>query len=467
MQNDECPIASRAQDHPDAPAVWDGDGVHSFAAYHAAIMRMVRAIPIANQERVGICEPLSFGYLCLLHALLRQGGTVLPLSPRLPDAGMESVVARCGLSRVIRSEELDELARTAGAEGGAHTRSPCDASIVVLTSGSSAAPKAVVHSVASLLSNAHGANTNMPLGQGDRWLLSLPLYHVSGLGTVMRAALAGAAIVIPGTEDLADAIAARSVTHVSVVAMQLAPLLDAWERSGVPASLKGVLAGGSPIPADLIRRAHRMGVPLHVSYGCTEMGSQVTTTRAGASLDELLTSGRALAGRAIIMAKDGEILVRGACLCRGFLGQDGIRACTDAEGWYHTRDTGWMDEEGRLVVSGRRDRMFISGGENICPEEIEELLLQHGDIEAAAVVEVASADYGFRPVAFVRMAQERDLSSVGVRAFLAERVPGFKIPDALWEWPADYPAGGLKTDLVFLRERARELIEAATGLPAR
>ena len=123
------------------------------------------------------------------------------------------------------------------------------------------------------------------------------------------------------------------------------------------------------------------GLPIHTSYGLTEMASQVTTTPPGASPGELRTAGRVLPGREVSISGGGEILVRGETLFAGYVDGEKVDRPLDADGWFHTGDLGDLDEDGYLRVLGRSDNLFISGGENIQPEEIEEALCSLEGVE--------------------------------------------------------------------------------------
>jgi O-succinylbenzoic acid--CoA ligase len=315
---------------------------------------------------------------------------------------------------------------------------------------------------------------------GDRWLLSLPLYHVGGLAILFRCALGGAGVALPDPEAaLAESIESCRATHLSLVATQARRLLD-WgttgrgggesgeEGGGLPGRVRAVLIGGGPVPAPLLDRAVDAGWPAYTTYGCTEMASQVTTTSADASRADLATAGRPLPHRALRIdgdadaetsegseAEAGEILLGGAVLFRGYVEPDGdgdVRLeARDEDGWYPSGDRGRIDAEGRLRVIGRVDRLFISGGENIQPEEIEAALQQADGIDRAVVVPVSHAEYGQRPVAFVRAA---DWNPNEWRRHLAARLPRFKIPDAFEPLPAQAVEGRMKVDRHALRTRA-------------
>lgn len=210
--------------------------------------------------------------------------------------------------------------------------------------------------------------------------------------------------------------------------------------------MKGLLLGGGPLPCSLISKALQAGVPLFTTYGLTEMASQVTTSSPGADQDELGTAGTVLAHRELACSPEGEILVRGKTLFRGYVeGADCVPA-VDQDGWFATGDCGEIDEEGRLWVTGRRDAMFISGGENVHPETIEKALCEVEEVAEAVVVSVADAEFGRRPVAFVRMADGADPPATKLAALLEKHLPRFMIPDRFYSWPSDIVSPGMKPD---------------------
>jgi O-succinylbenzoic acid--CoA ligase len=311
----------------------------------------------------------------------------------------------------------------------------------------------VLHTWANHLYSAKGSNANLPLCPGDRWLLSLPLYHVGGIAILVRCALAGAAVALPDRDAaLAATLKATGATHLSLVATQLRRLLHA--RQDVPPRVRGLLLGGGPLPSDLLRRGHDHGWPLLTSYGSTEMASQITTTAPGASLHDLQTAGRCLPHRRLRVGPEGQIFVAGRTLCRGLVEEGQVRD-PRVDGWFPTGDVGRVDAQGRLHVLGRTDRQFISGGENIQPEEIEAALERIAGVERAVVVPVPDPEYGRRPVAFVQT--ETGSLPSGWRDTLAAVLPSFKIPEALHRLPPAAVEGQMKVDRALLRQNARNL----------
>jgi O-succinylbenzoic acid--CoA ligase len=269
------------------------------------------------------------------------------------------------------------------------------------------------------------------LRRGDRWQLSLPLYHVSGLGVLLRAWLAGAAVVIPASDD-----ALEPATHVSLVPTQLRRLLA--RRSGVQwlRRMKAVLVGGAAPEARLLAAARSAGIRVLPTYGMTELASQVCTLPPDAPRSKWFTSGRLLPFREMELADSGEIRVRGRTRFFGYLVHGRLQRLA-SEGWFGTGDLGALDADGYLTVLGRKDDMFISGGENIQPAEIEQALLALPGITAAIVVPRADPEFGARPVAFVRLA--RRVSEEKLRGLLHRKLPAYKVPVEFLPWPEAVP----------------------------
>jgi o-succinylbenzoate---CoA ligase len=416
-------------------------------------------------SRVALQLPKDERYVALVLALIRAGHVACPISDRLPPRGVAQLLGRAACSALISEDQ--ELLQTAGSglhrlapevllREGRQRAEPADIpqerpATIIFTSGSTGAPKAAIHTFGNHYHSALGSNANIALRPGDRWLHSLPLYHVGGLSILFRCLLAVATVALPqpGTTP-GESIAGLAATHVSLVSSQLSRLLRESVDLG---GLQAVLMGGGPVPPSVVDEALARGLPLHTSYGLTEMSSQVTTTWPGASLEELRTAGRVLPNREVSISEEGEILVRGETLFAGYAEGEKLDRPVDAEGWFHTRDLGEIDESGYLRVGGRMDNLFISGGENVQPEEIEEALCRLEGVDEAVVVPVPDEEFGARPVAFVRAAgrEPEELAQE-----LEPRLPRFKIPISFHPWPEE-ARRGMKADRAALRERARRL----------
>jgi O-succinylbenzoic acid--CoA ligase len=327
---------------------------------------------------------------------------------------------------------------------------------IVLTSGSFGMPKAVLHSYGNHYFSALGSNRNIAVQLGDRWLLSLPLYHVGGLGIVFRMLLGGGAVVVPeGKETIGASVEKYGVTHLSLVSTQLYRWLNEGVSRRTTNRLKAVLVGGGPVPATLIDRAWEAGIPLLTTYGSTEMASQVTTTVPGDQKDHLHTSGKVLDYRHLRIDNQ-EILVKGKTLFKGYVDRDRTALSVDDQGWFRTGDLGRLDDDGYLTCLGRKDNMFVSGGENIFPEEIERQLLLLPQVAEAVVVAREDREFGYRPVAFVKMQEGAVLDREQLVGGLERHIPRFKIPVVFYEWPEQDGREGMKPERQLFTKLAHE-----------
>jgi o-succinylbenzoate---CoA ligase len=453
-----CPLARLAADVPESPAIIADERAITFSELCSLVASFERWIDAKGVHRgsvLAVHGRSSLEYVALLVAALRRGVIFAPLSTRLPTALATTQARDIGAAVKVDPREI-AASRSSSLSSDASSRQPARwllgaPATAVFTSGSTGRPRAAVHSVGNHLISAEGSRKNISLDRGGRWLLSLPMYHVGGLAIVFRCLLSGASIVI-SERDADDAIEAHGITHASFVPTQLQRILASSDAN--LRSLRAVLLGGSQIPAPLIDRALEEGVPIHTSYGLTEMASQVSTTRPGASSQELRTAGFVLPGREVKIDADGRIKVRGGTRFLGFAEGSIVDTPLDSpfetDGWYTTGDVGLFDDQNRLVVLGRGDQVFISGGENIHPAQIEKALLELSGVRDAVVVPLEDAEFGFRPVAFIDSAANCDLESV--RRSLSEKLPRFMLPVALHDLPAPR---GLKHDRAQLADVAR------------
>jgi O-succinylbenzoic acid--CoA ligase len=469
-----CPLRAAAIASPGTPAIVGAGGTLTYGELDLkvnAAAERIGELGFGEGSRVALHLSAGQPYLVLLLALIRAGCVACPLSTRLPPRGIAPMLHEISCPTLITSSEELLEATDAGVRKLHPEKVLADESVVrdrpqasepislaldrpvtiVFTSGSAGAPKGAMHTWGNHYYSALGSNANIALAPGDRWLHSLPLYHVGGLSILFRCLLAGATVALPEPGmPLGKAI--TGATHVSLVSTQLLRLLR--EEAFDPRGLKAILLGGGPIPVSLVDEAVSRGLPIHTSFGLTEMASQVTATPPGASPEELRTSGRLLPHREISISEDAEILVRGETLFAGYITPHAVDLPLNAGGWFHTEDLGELDANGYLRVRGRKDNLFVSGGENVQPEEIEEVLCRLDGVEEAVVVPVPHTEFGFRPVAFVRMVEGS--ARLGDLACTLElHLPRFKIPVSFHEWPEE--TGGMKVDRSYFRELARRL----------
>ena len=186
------------------------------------------------------------------------------------------------------------------------------------------------------------------------------------------------------------------------------------------------MVGGGPTHQKLIQDAITLNIPIHTTYGMTELGSQMSTTPIGGTDQQLLSSGSPLVGWNIRFSDIGEIQVKGPALFLGYIDGENIRDCRDDEGYFSTGDCGSI-KENFLFVKGRRDQMFISGGENIHPENIEKILMKIDGVLYCVVVDIPHPEYGARPVAILNRDAHIHLCDKNIRIFYATISPNLHI----------------------------------------
>ncbi|ABV89284.1 o-succinylbenzoate--CoA ligase [Shewanella pealeana] len=318
----------------------------------------------------------------------------------------------------------------------------------ILTSGSSGTPKAAAHSLANHIASAKGSRELIKLAAEDSWLLSLPLFHIGGLAILNRCALAGACVVFEDKRlSLAQQLVRDKISHLSLVSAQLQQLLANSDSENANNDclnqVKAMLLGGGAISGDLLAELAKRDIKAYTSYGMTEMGSQITTGIARTDG----SSGKLLSGRELKII-DGEIWLKGECLFLGYLSEDGLNLPLNKDGWFYTKDLGHFDANANLCIDGRADNMFISGGENIQPEEIEAALKLHPLISDAIVFPVADAKFGNLPAAILKLNESKLNNSSAnqpleaeLTEFLADKIARFKRPRQYYPWPEVSSAG--------------------------
>ena len=458
MIESSWPLAKAVQRFGDLPAVIEGPSSLTYREYDAQVRKVSAALGVAGidrGDRIGVLALPSAQLPPLLMGCFQRGVIACIMNTRIPRHGLAEqlhrvsgmallvddffTMVRLGHMPTLRTDDL--MKSDVRGEGVPEAFRLDQSATILFTSGSSDEPKAALHSFANHCYNAVASNNNIVVSPGDRWLLSLPLYHVSGISILFRCLFGGAAVVVPESgESLETNITRHGVTHVSLVATQLFRLLQSKNGIAALLRLKAILLGGSAISASLLRQAHEMRLPVHTTYGLTEMASQVTTTPPGASLDALLTSGAPLRADSVMVAEDGEILVRGGTLFRGYVEPKGITLPVNAKGWFPTGDLGRFDEHGNLNVIGRKDNLIVTGGENVQPEEIEKCLCRLPGVLQCVVVPIEDAEFGARLVAFVKKDEKFHVLQSAMQAHLARQLPKYKVPFTFLNWPDEADA---------------------------
>jgi len=476
-----------------AVAVVDHGRRISFVELVADARRVTGALlasGFAPGERAAVWSPNRYEWLVAALGILGAGGAVVPVNTRFKRAEVHHVLDRSG-ARVaftvgeflgvdyastlagLRAELPDLLTVVGFDEGTAADRSlvtfqstgdsvddtVVDASIaavggddvsdVLFTSGTTGAPKGVLMTHAQTLRQFSDWCDMAGLVEGDTYLVVNPFFHMFGYKAGCLASLMRGATIIPkpvfDVDDVLRTVADESVTVFPGPPTVYQSILDHPDR-GVHdlSSLRLAVTGAADIPVELIRRMHEE-LPFRLivtGYGLTEAGT-VTATAPDDDFETIATTvGRARPGLEIRVAGDdgaelptgeaGELLVRGYSVMRGYLDDpDATAAAIDADGWLHTGDLATVDERGCVRIVGRSKDMFIVGGFNAYPAEIENLLLGHPAVARAAVVGMPDARLGEVGMAFVVLAPGAVLEPDDLVAWSREAMANYKVPRAV------------------------------------
>jgi O-succinylbenzoic acid--CoA ligase len=470
-------LRQRASLTPERPAVISAAGTQTFKQLDDSVGVMAEGLLARGVQRgqlVALLAPNSALWVSAVHAVARAGCVLVPLNLRLADAELAWQLQDCGAAgllvnganaergralalrafmspgpgsetcemKVIALEELDAFAPKDS--GGERTSARFDLAAtqsVLYTSGTTGKPKGARLTFGNHLWSATASALNLGLMPDDRWLACLPLFHAGGLAILWRSVIYGIPVIIHESFDPVRAnraIDQDGVTIVSVVANMLWRMLE--ERGGrlyLP-SLRCVLLGGGPASEPLLRECVQLGVPVVQTYGLTETASQVVTLDPRDALRKIGSAGKPLFGTELRIVSDsgeecipgaaGEIVVRGPTVTQGYLNRPEATAAALQDGWLHTGDIGYLDDEGYLYVLDRRDDLIVSGGENVYPAEVESVLELHADVREAGVYSRRDERWGQVVMAVVVPRAGATASPEEIIAFCRERLAGYKTP---------------------------------------
>ncbi len=498
---------------PDRTAMVCGAKSRTFAEVQERVNRLANAMQslgVQQGDKIAIMALNSIEYVEIYYATAKLGCVFVPLNYR---AKQEELTYMCNNSEakvLFVSERYFELANgirdelktvehlvgvDAAGEGKAfyddllRQHEPeeiftdiqdSDPTIVIYTSGTTALPKGVV--LTHLGMSVYVTNTVAPADPADDnpdvLLVSVPFYHVAGATTMLSSVWGGRKMVVLPQFDPAAWLAAvqqHGVTHSFVVPTMLKRIM---EHADFPktslSSLKLVAYGAAPMPYEVVSKAvEMMPCGLMNAYGQTESTSSLTylgpddhriPSEAGPPRDKALRRLRSVGkpmddivvaimspdGNLLGQGEEGEIVAQGPRVMSGYLNREEETSAAIKDGWLHTGDVGWMDDENYLFITGRTKDLIIRGGENIAPGEIEGVLQQHSSVEDAAVIGVPDVEWGEEVKAIVVLKPGQKAKEDELSAFVKERLASFKVPKYYTfvdELPRNYLGKVLKNDL--------------------
>ncbi|GAB5491013.1 MAG: o-succinylbenzoate--CoA ligase [Phototrophicaceae bacterium] len=311
---------------------------------------------------------------------------------------------------------------------------------VVHTSGTSGQPKAAMLTYGNVFYSAMASAYRIGHLPDDRWLCVLPLYHVGGLSILIRAVLYGITVDLRekfDADDINHALTHEPVTLISLVPTMLYRLLDTRSNTWND-SLRLVLLGGAATTPELMQDCIEQNIPVATTYGLSEASSQVATTFPNDASRKAGTVGKPLMFTQVKIVDEngqsqkagdyGEILIKGMTVMQGYYNNPEATAQTLKDGWLHTGDIGYLDDEGDLWLVQRRSDLIITGGENVYPAEVEAILRKNPAIKEVAVVGITDPEWGQQVATAIVLNPEQSTSADEIENYVREQLAGYKIP---------------------------------------
>ncbi|MYR06725.1 AMP-binding protein [Gordonia sp. SID5947] len=447
-------VLSSADRFGDAEAVVDG---HLRLTFREMVHRIRCAagsfadLGIRKGDRVAIWAPNSAEWIIAVFGLLTAGGTLVPVNTRYKRDEAADIIVRSGAKAVLVQPDflgLDfdvpagvEVLDIKGAflssgEPFAAAVDPSDIADIMYTSGTTGRPKGVMMNHEQVLRLFSEWCDLADLREGDRYLMVNPFFHMFGYKAGVIASFIRGATIHPvpvlDVDQVLDIVETEKITMLPGPPTLYQSLLSANDGSRDLSSLRAAVTGSADIPVDLIRRIqHELPFEtIMTGYGLTEAGT-VTASRPGDTFDQIATTvGTPCADIDIRIGDDGEVLIRGYNVMQGYLDDpDATAAAIDDDGWLHTGDIGEIAEGGRLRIVGRMKDMFIVGGFNAYPAEIESYLLEHPAVEQVAVIGVPDERLGQVGKAFV--VTRSAITEEELVSWSRERMAAFKAPRSI------------------------------------
>jgi acyl-CoA synthetase (AMP-forming)/AMP-acid ligase II len=405
------------------------------------------ALGIDKGDRVAVWAPNSVEWIIAAFGLLTAGGVLVPVNTRFKPEEAGDIIARSAAKAVLVQKGFLDQDYTAPAgipvidlksdflsSGSPFERavSGTDISDVIFTSGTTGRPKGAMMNHQQTLRMYEEWATLADLRVGDRYLQINPYFHTFGLKAGLITSFLRGATMLPvsvfDVDAVVDLIERECVTMLPGPPTLYHSLLAVADKARL-STLRAGVTGAADIPVELVRRIHDE-LPfqtLMTGYGLTEAGN-VTLSRPGDSFEDVATTaGLPCDGVDVRIAEDGEVLVRGYGVMQGYLDDPAATAeAIDDDGWLHTGDLGNFDSAGRLRIDGRKKDMFIVGGFNAYPAEIEGFMLEHPAVAQVAVIGVPDQRLGQVGKAFV--VSKTSVSEQDLIAWCRDRMAGFKAP---------------------------------------
>lgn len=300
--------------------------------------------------------------------------------------------------------------------------------VVIFTSGSTGRPKGVVHTFSSLINSIKNGNEILDHKENDRWLASLPFYHIGGFQIICRSFFYGCSIIISEslqTNNLIETIENFNPTHISLVSTQLERLIH--QKIKPNKSLRVSLIGGGFVDDLLMFESEKLGWKPFRVYGSSETASMVTAISSNEIISKPQSVGKPFSDVEIQISHESEILIKSKSLFKKYLDDEKETSSKIINGFYHSGDLGFIDDDGYLFIEARRNDLIVTGGENVNPIEVEKALLKLHSIKEACVFPKQNKTWG-QIVACALVVTDSSIDIKSIKGKLKLTLAGYKIP---------------------------------------
>lgn len=397
-----CPIRERALKEPQKIAIFTDEKTYSYLDLEKKISEIQSRIHEKPGTKVLLQSPSKFELICQIFACLRKELSICILDPKLPDALISLTSQKLQANPLRLKDRISSL--PSGKELNLHYPA-----IFLKTSGTTSDPKLAAITLRAITEHAQN---RILLDPEDRWNVSLPLHHISGLIILFRAFMQKAALILSHDPF------AHEPTHLSFVPTQLQRAI----KKEFPQSLKKILLGGSSVSCELLAQANEKNLPLAITYSMTENCSTILYCENPVIYQNKIYLGFPSLPQKMKLSANQEIFIQGPTLFSGYWKNNQVDKKL-IDGWFSTKDLGICHPQFGYTITGRKDRQFISGGENIHPEEIERTLKNHPKIREAYVLPKEDIEFGNIPIAIIDGEIDFDIKS-----YLSQHLPHFKHP---------------------------------------
>jgi len=466
---------------PDKEAVVDGGRRLDFRQLNHRVNRLARVLRemgLSKGDRLSLLAYNCLEWVEVIMASAKLGLILVPLNWRLTGPELAFQLKDSGCGALIFDPELAPLAQECldrseigprlalgsrevleapAYEEALAGQSPAephpgvevgldDPHIIMYTAGTTGAPKGAVLSQRASFYNALNLDLALDLTSADRDLLVLPMFHIGGIGLFTLPMLyQGGTVVIQRTFDPRECLRLLNEERISlffgVPAIFLFLIQDPAFDPRVFQGVRLVMSGGAPLPVSLVERYHQAGIVLQQGFGMSEAAPSIATLPKELALDKAGSIGRPVfhlearvvdpEDREVTPGEVGELVMRGQNLMEGYWNRPEATAEAFKGGWFHSGDLARMDPVGCLYIVDRKKDMFISGGENVYPAEVENALYELDQVAEAAVIGVKDERWGEVGRAVVVLKEGRELSSQALLAALKGRLARYKIPKSV------------------------------------